>query len=157
MYAAGPAQTSAHNNPRDPLQAIKQAFPKTIEFKNNGRLLEFCPDNTCHGFAKSENVPVAALKDFAYLYIYFFSDYLYLDDWRKREDANLTAENILSKPIYHNCQREDRKESARCILLGLSRDGKIKLKFIRYDEKERNVADENISEQLSAEKTQSQN
>jgi hypothetical protein len=51
----------------DPLKQITSTFPKSIAFKKNGKLLEFCPDNTCHGFSASDNVSVATLKDFAYL------------------------------------------------------------------------------------------
>ena len=86
-------QLAAQNDtkPTDPLQQLMKAFPKTIELKNHGRLLEFCPDGTCDGFVSSGNISVATLRDFAYLYVYFFSDYTYLDDWRKTDDAKTTG------------------------------------------------------------------
>lgn len=143
------AQTSEHKGQSDPTKQGTESFPKSIELKNNGRLLEFCPDNTCHGFVASRSVSRATLKDFAYLYIYFFSDYYALPEWRTKESVQSTAERVLSKPEYRSCRKENGRESARCVLLDLSRTGKIKLLFIRYDEGQRNVVHENISEQLS--------
>jgi hypothetical protein len=58
--------------PSDPMKQLSISFPGAVELKNKGRLLEFCPDNTCHGFATSRDVSVTTLKDFAYLYVYFF-------------------------------------------------------------------------------------
>jgi hypothetical protein len=142
----------AADDPLDPLKQVTGTFPKSIELKKNGRLLEFCPDNTCHGFSASENVPVATLKDFAFLYIYFFSDYYSLPEWRDKAEVKDTAERVLSEPEYHTCKKESSRESARCVLLDLSRNGRIKLLFVRYDEGQRNVVRESISEQLSEKK-----
>ena len=98
----------------------------------------------------SNDVSVSVLKDFAYLYIYFFSDYLvYLPEWRTQDQVKNTAERILARPEYQYCKRETSRETARCLLLNLSRNGKIKLLFIRYDEGHRNAVPENISGQLS--------
>lgn len=149
------AQTSAKVETDDPLRVIAQSFPKTMEFKDKGRVLEFCPDNTCDGFVRSERVPTAELKDFAFLCAYFFSDYVYLEDFRRREAARLTAENILSRSAYRDCRGKTAKESARCVLLALSRNGRIRLIFVRYDENQRNVVNENIVEHLGKKKAQS--
>lgn len=133
----------------DPLTQITSTFPKTTELKNRGKLLEFCPDNTCDGFVAAGPVSVDALKEFAYLYIYFFSDYYILQEWRNQEAARKAAEDILSKPEYRGCRGENSRETARCVLLDLSRDGKIKLIFVRYDENQRNVVRKDIVKELS--------
>jgi hypothetical protein len=133
----------------DPLASLSSTFPHSIALKQNGHLLEFCPDNTCHGFVSSGSVPVAVLKDFAYLYIYFFSEYAYLPDWRNHPEAKDTAQRILAKPGYRKCKAESDLQSARCVLLDLARNGKIKLIFIRYDEHQRNVVPEDITKELS--------
>jgi hypothetical protein len=138
----------------DPLETVTASFPRSIKLKNRGRLLEFCPDETCDEFVASNDVSVATMKDFAYLYIYYFSDYLvYLPEWRNHNDAKNTAERVLSKPEYRSCKKDDSREAARCVLLELSRNGKIKLLSIRYDEGARNVVPENIAEQLSEKKS----
>jgi hypothetical protein len=144
------ADARAADDQSDPVKQITASFPDSIELKNKGRLLEFCPDNTCHGFSASANVSVTALKDFAYLYIYFYSDYYALPEWRGKEEVKEAVQRVLSKPEYRQCKNESSREAARCVLLSLSRNGRIKLLFIRYDEGRRNVVQESISRQLSA-------
>jgi hypothetical protein len=56
----------------DPLPNLQAAFPGSIALKAKGHLVEFCSDNTCDGFVSSADVPLAELKDFAYLYVHFF-------------------------------------------------------------------------------------
>lgn len=86
------------------MKYLTESFPDSVRLDQNGHLLEFCPDNTCPGFASSATVPTTALKDFAYLYIYYFSRYIYLPDRRARADAKNAAENILSEPQYRHCE-----------------------------------------------------
>jgi hypothetical protein len=133
----------------DPIKELSKAFPDTVEIKNNGRLLEFCPDGTCDGFVTSGNMSVPALKDFAYLYVYFFSDYTILDEWRGKVEAKEIAVEVLSNPEYLSCRSENDREAARCVLRNLSRDGRVKLIFIRYDEGARNVVHEDLAARLS--------
>jgi len=133
----------------DPLKQLTGSFPDTIELKNGGRLLEFCPDGTCDGFVVSGTMPVATLKDFAYLYEYFFSDYTFLGEWRARQEAKDAAERVLSKPEYRNCKSDSNREAARCVLLGLSRNGRVRLIFVRYDEGERHAVRRDIVKQLT--------
>jgi hypothetical protein len=133
----------------DPLQQLQKAFPDTVELKNHGKLLEFCPDGTCDGFVSSGNVPVPTLKDFAYLYVFFFSDNATLDDWKRTEDAKKTAERVLAQSQYLSCANADSLEAARCVLRDLSRGGRIRLIFVRYDEGERHAIPENLSEKLA--------
>jgi hypothetical protein len=134
----------------DPLTQLTATFPKSVQFKNRGkvRVLEFCPDNTCHGFSASYRVPKATLRDFAFLYIYYYSDYYALPEWRAKEQVKHTAELVLSRPQYRSCKRGNDRESARCVLLDLSRRAGIKLLFIRYDEGQRNASEEDLLEQL---------
>ena len=94
---------------------------------------------------------MVTLKDFAYLYVYFFSDYTFLDDWRNTEDAKNTAKQVLAQPIYHSCENANSREAARCVLRDLGRNRRIRLIFVRYDEGQRNVVRENIAEKLSTE------
>ncbi|HET9406399.1 MAG TPA: hypothetical protein VFO39_04115 [Candidatus Sulfotelmatobacter sp.] len=139
----------AQEKPFDPIRQLLVGFPKTVELKHKGELLEFCPDNTCDGFVSKEGVSVATLKDFAYLYVYFYSDFTYLGDWRATSGARSMAERVLSKPEYRDCRKNSDGESARCVLQDLSRGEKIRLIFIRYDEGQRNVVPENIAEELA--------
>ena len=53
-----------------------------------------------------------------------------------KEEANNTAEHILSKPEYRNCKNET-LEAARCVLRDISKGGKVRLIFVRYEQGER--------------------
>ena len=122
------------NNKRfDPMQQLENAFPDTVNIKNHGTLLEFCPDGTCDGFVTSGNVPLPTLKDFAYLYVYFFSDNVTLDDWKATEGAKEMANRVLGQRQYLACKSADIREAARCVLRDLSRNGRIRLIFVRYN------------------------
>jgi hypothetical protein len=124
----------------DPIQEINRSFPDTVNVKASvNKSIEFCPDNTCDFFIAKKAVSLDTLKDFAYLYIYFYSDYYVLDDWRKTRMATLITEKILSKPSYQWCKSNEQQRTARRILRHLSRKGRIKLYAVRYDENERSV------------------
>jgi len=133
----------------DPLQQLEKAFPDTVEVKNHGSLLEFCPDGTCDGFVTSGSVPLPTLKDFAYLYTYFFSDNITLDDWKATEGAKEMANRVLGQSQYLACKNADNREAARCVLRDLSRNGRIRLIFVRYDEGERHAVSEDLQEKLA--------
>jgi hypothetical protein len=137
---------SATGQQIDPLQEIKRSFPETLKVKLNPvKSIEFCPDNTCELIVAKKGVCIDNLKDFAYLYIYFFSDYFVLDDWRKSKKAALVAEKILSKPKYQWCKNSDQQRTARCILRHLSKKGRIELYAVRYDENERSLVNIEIN------------
>jgi hypothetical protein len=138
----------ANERRSDPLQQIQKAFPNTVELKNHGKLLEVCPDGTCDGFVTSGNVTVSTLKDFAYLYVFFFSDNVTFDDWKRTEDAKKTADLVLAQNQYRSCVNADSREAARCVLRDLSRNGRIRLIFVRYDEGERHAVREDLQEKL---------
>src|SRR5258708_1210406 len=115
------------NEPFDPLSEITKSFAGGIHLEKKGRTLEFCPDNTCDGFVASSNIPVATLKDFAYLYIYFFSDFYVLQEWRNRQESLNAAKSVLSRPEYHKGRSENDSFAARCVLSHLSRNGRLDL------------------------------
>ena len=142
------AQVANDGRP-DPLQQLQKAFPDTVELKDHGKLLEFCPDGTCDGFVASGNVALPTLRDFAYLYVYFFSDNISLDDWKGTEEAKKTADHVLGQTQYLACKNVDSREAARCVLRDLSRNGRVRLIFVRYDEGERHAVRENLQEKLS--------
>ena len=128
----------------DPLQELKGSFPDSIKLNVGGKKsVEFCPDNTCDYLVAGQEISAETLKDFAYLYIFFFSDYFVLDEWRNRKESMAIAKKILSKPDYRDCKK-DEDDAARCILQKLARTYKIKLYFVRYDEGKRNLVPEDI-------------
>jgi hypothetical protein len=135
----------------DPLTALEKSFPDSVAIKQKGHLIEFCPDNTCDGFLSSDQVPVAALKDFAYLYEYFFSKYSYLKSWRSRPEAREVARRVLLQSQYSHCRAaSEGREMARCVLMFLSARKKVKLLLVRYDEGRRSVEVVDTARELSA-------
>lgn len=144
------AHLASSNEAIDPLREIQKTFPG-IEVKVGDEIsIEFCPDNTCELFAASKAVSLETLKDFAYLYIYFFSDYYDLEKWRDNEEHRLIAKQILSKADYQLCKIENEGDAARCILRHLSQKSRVKLYFVRYDEKTRNIVPKDIFEATAA-------
>jgi hypothetical protein len=138
----------------DPLTQVTASFPGSIKLKAKGRLLEFCPDNTCDGFVAGEDVSSIALRDFTYLYIYFLSDYYVLQQWRSQAESKKVADRVLSKPEYRDCRNQKEPgEAGRCVMRQLSAGGKIKLIFVRYDENMRNVVPKNLAKILRPNRT----
>ena len=134
----------------DPLQEISKSFPDTITIKENGKKsIEFCPDNTCDLFVAKKKVSVDVIKDFSYLYIYFFSDYYALDDWRKSKSATFIADKILKKPNYQLCKNGDQRQKARCLLRYLYKKNQIEVHAVRYDENIRSTEKINIESVIS--------
>jgi hypothetical protein len=111
--------------------------------------IEFCPDNTCDFFLARRKIASESLKDFAFIYEYFFSDYYVLEEWRRGEEPGKRAQRILSSPAYKSCAGRTDEESARCVLRLLSREGQIRLYFVRYDEGERNVVPVKLEEAIA--------
>jgi hypothetical protein len=66
----------------DPMHQFAKSLPHTVKYKNKGRVIAFCPDNTCDEYVAARGVSSKDLSTFAYLYLYSFSDYIYLDEWR---------------------------------------------------------------------------
>lgn len=143
-----PISLEAFTGPADPIRVISKSFQDIkVQTEANGKQsVEFCPDNTCDFFLARRDISLESLKDFAYIYIYFFSDYDVLEKWRSGEEHAKLAQQILLKPIYKNCKGKTDEESARCLLRRLSREDRIGLYFVRYDEHERNVSPVNIIE-----------
>lgn len=83
---------------------LQERFPDSVKFQTDKRLsMEFCPDNTCDLFETKRSTSVEALSDFAFLYLYFFSDYFVLVDWRAEDAARNTASVLLKKYSADKC------------------------------------------------------
>ena len=134
----------------DPLQEIAKNFPDSIRVEKDGTsTIEFCPDNTCDAFVAKKQNSAESLKDFVYLYVFFYSDYYVLENWRNKETAKAIVKKTLSKPQYQSCNKASEEDAAQCILIQLSRREQIKLMAVRYDEHKRNVVKRDLSAVLS--------
>ena len=122
------------------VEVISASFPGSIEVKSNGsHSIEFCPDNTCEFYEAGKDVPYKELADFFYAYTYFFSDYYTLKEWRNTGEARDTARIVLSRYAHKQCTGKNDVMIAQCLLRKIGKERKIKIYFVRYDEKERNL------------------
>lgn len=121
-----------------PVEIIDRSFPDSIHAKVYS--YEFCPDNTCDAFVAGKKFTSEEWGDFIYLYVYYFSDYYVLGNWRAQDEPKKLAQEILEKPIYHGCKNIKQADAARCVLRSLSEKSRIKIYAVRYDEKTRHAA-----------------
>jgi len=130
----------------EPLQRLASEFPKMIHSgAKSQNFIEFCPDNTCQTFQSSRKTKLDAVADFAYLYLYFFSDYYLLSEWRRQPQAFELSMKILSKKDYTNCSAGQPGDRALCALRKLKESRKIKVFDVRSDEKHRYIRQRNMS------------
>lgn len=124
----------------DSLQILSADFKESIRAHGNEKYsIEFCPDNTCDLFVAKQTAAADSFGDFIYLYLYFFSDYYVLSEWRAKPDATATMKIVLSNRKYDRCHSSNDREKARCVERYLVQAYQIKLYAVRYDEKLRHI------------------
>jgi hypothetical protein len=129
----------------DSMQRLHTDFGERIRMhRNDKRSIEFCPDNTCDFFVRNRAVSDDSMGDFIYLYLYFFSDYYFLKEWREEKVVAAAIRKLLDKREYEKCGSPENVDKARCVERYLSRNNRIKLYSVRYDENVRHVEPKNI-------------
>ena len=108
----------------------------TKDAKNGTLIIEYCPENTCESFSMPGKHPPEKLNDFAFLYLYFVSDYYYLDEFRKRVAPDRITEII--ERNKRSTLRNERLQDVKDIIESLAMEYSIKVAFVRYDESKRN-------------------
>ena len=143
---------SANQEEVDALQKLHTEFKENIRAPGKSKYsFEFCPDNTCDLFVTKKIVPSKSFGDFIYLYLYFFSDYYFLSEWRAKQDVTSMMKTILSNRKYDRCHSSEDREKARCVVRYLSRSNRIKLYSVRYDEHRKSVLRKSIHKRSSRE------
>ncbi|MDA1325908.1 MAG: hypothetical protein O3C34_14320 [Proteobacteria bacterium] len=123
-------------------------YDNSIVEKKNGKFtIEFCPDNTSDGFESSLDSSIEDLRNFAYLYLFYFSGYNFFESWRQQDFPNRVAQQILLSQRYSDCSGKSDKDTAGCILRSLAQTKGMKLYFVRYDEGARNVGPLDVTEE----------
>ena len=129
------------------LNGVEYYFSNSIRVeKNNGYLIEFCPDNTCELYKASRAASFEQLVEFFYLYTYYFSQYYVLTKWRKEKESTEIARKILSKYRFAQCKSKIEIQDAKCIVKTLAGKNFIELYQVRNDEKERNLVKIDLEE-----------
>lgn len=108
-------------------------------FRNSEYIwIEYCPDNTCDVIRTSAKVDAVAFGILASSYYFYFSRYLYLEQWQgdvergKAVDAKLAALARKEK-----CSELVGRDLARCLLRDLERRSGLQIFFVRDDERAR--------------------
>ncbi|MCA2997735.1 MAG: hypothetical protein ING75_03945 [Rhodocyclaceae bacterium] len=125
-------------------------YPEVSRFDPSKRVITFCPDNTCDKFTAGASTSFVDLKTLSFLYLYFFSDYYVLQEWRSRVDVRSKVEEIL-KGAKDGCVRETARARAACLLVRAERLGQMKLAMTRFDENREVVTRTHLKSRMTAE------
>jgi transglutaminase-like putative cysteine protease len=109
-------------------------FPDAVRYDRFKATIEYCPDNTCHRFASRNKASCEAMSDFLLLYLRYFSDYTYLEEWRAHQDTNLRVAEVMSKSPYLACTRDRAVAPARCAIEKARATYRIVGYNVTYDE-----------------------
>lgn len=127
-------QPKINSQDNDSMKILEEMFTDNIRFKKNNSSIsiEYCPDNTCDKFSTTLENSSQKLSDFAYLYLYYVSSYIYLKKFK-----NKTGKKYVSGIIKRNsdkCEDDSEIDLAKCTLKTLAKDYSIIVTFIRFDE-----------------------
>lgn len=137
----------AANAESNSLSQLEERFPDSIKIRTDERQsLEFCPDNTCDLFVTRRTTSVGQLSDFALLYLFFFSDYFVLADWRAEDAAKGPVAEVLKKYQKDKCVNNSDVVTAQCLLRNWSARNAIRLYWVRFDERGRHLQARSIRE-----------
>jgi hypothetical protein len=113
LIASGSAKAGCQ---ADSYRQLLAKFPDAVRYDPLKATIAFCPDNTCHQFASRNGASCDAMSDFLLLYLRYFSDYTYLEEWRAHEDTNLLVAKVLSESPYLACAQDRATVQARCAI-----------------------------------------
>jgi hypothetical protein len=79
-------------------RALQGELGASVTFKDaRNRSVEYCPDNTCDVFTMRGAGDTGALSDFAFMYLFFVSEYGALEDFKHSSRADRLATVILAR------------------------------------------------------------
>jgi hypothetical protein len=94
-------------------------------------VITYCPDNTCGVFRAPLKTPREAIGDFALLWLYYASGYIYLENFES--DAEALVASTLER-YSMKCPPSSEEATASCVLTSLAKQHNIRLAFRRSDE-----------------------
>jgi hypothetical protein len=115
---------------------------------DKGWRMLYCPDNTCDVIRADLRMPRADLGDFALLYLYYASDYIYLKNFYYTE-AKPHVGRVLARRS-NGCPSDSEYATASCALLRLAKAHGISLAFRRSDEGQTAESPVKLQDRLSA-------
>ena len=123
---------SAQDTWGDSVEALRVRFGKAIETRVRPTLeVRYCPDNTCDAVTGGPGAKKRDVADFALLYIWSVSDYIYLGEWRKGP-VPPPVKSALRRQTA--CSGESGQAPLGCALQRLAKSASIQLSSVRFDE-----------------------
>jgi hypothetical protein len=118
---------------------LTSALGDAVRVSSNGgsTAVEYCPDNTCEVFELSGASASLPIQDFALVYLFGISEYVYLEPFQSN-DSSPAIRAVLAR-YQSDCPHQSARVSARCVASLLAKRHAIRASFVRYDEGERNV------------------
>jgi len=115
------------------LQVLRSGLGEAIEITQTLHpMIKYCPDNTCDEFRGGPGKQLEDVADFAFLYLWYISDYAYLESWRQQSSQPEVQASLAR--LASTCSKAEEHERVVCTLRRLARDAEIQVFFIRYDE-----------------------
>jgi hypothetical protein len=130
----------AYADDPDTLRLIPQLLAKNERLEAHGFkvtrtksqwVVTYCPDNTCDIFRTPLRTPRKIVGDFALLWLYYSSGYIYLEGFET--DARSLAESTVGR-YSKDCPPTTEEATASCVLTTLATGYDIRLIFRRGDE-----------------------
>jgi hypothetical protein len=112
---------------------LRRDFHDAVIYLPAEHAVEFCPDNTCQRFV-SRRVSCDSLSEFLLVYLRYYSNYLVLEPWRKRDDVQRAVDQIMSTPLLRPCLSQVVSARPRCALDKAVAAHKIRGFDVRYEE-----------------------
>lgn len=138
VLAGGPSPLPAGVREGGPAECgrLLAAFRKDVVLspKVEGMRIEYCPDETCEVFVAPKTA--AGVCDFAYLYLFHVSGFIYLEETRKLPQVSAGAKEILERH-RKGLKAAGEQEAVKSVLEKLAQSFSISLAFVRYDEGQR--------------------
>ena len=119
----------------------------SAKLRKGGWVVSYCPDETCDVIRAPRGVSREVMGDFALLWLYYASGYVYLKRFVEI-DAPPYARAVLQRRSG-SCPQERELTLASCVLSTLARDNKLRPSFRRSDEGATVETPRTINESLS--------
>lgn len=114
------------------LSYLKEDFGDAIVVNKIKNSISYCPDNTCEEISSIKTTSLYSLAN--YLYLYLYSPYFYLSDWKSQKSTKARAYKIISQEEINNCKKISSNKFNHCAMLHSKRFENIKVFEVRFDE-----------------------
>ncbi len=119
----------------EPLPALLAPAPTAGALainKEKGWEISFCPDNTCEVIHAPAGTPEEKVGDFAFLYLYYASGYVYLKDFYLHHGRPYVSAALTRNA--GSCNQPEEFARAACVMTSLAKRYHFRVGTRTYDE-----------------------